>query len=556
MIGSISKIRPCGHHHYYKYAHAKNTNDVKAIDDKYKQDSTDLADKVWDYPLLNLTSAANLFRDIKTGEIVTVNLNTPKVTNNFNYCFYTDFSHSNVNYVGKGIEEVNLNAPNATSLYTLIYMNTNLRKFEMVGDTGKKLTSLSYFAEGTYNLTDWTHHNFSNVTNLNSAFFGSRGALPDFKMECDFRKVIYADTTFRGQSYLAELKHAYKLDDNGNKVWIPQEYDEEGNAIHPWMYNEFPELIDASNMFYGCRLDKPSTLSILNSLKDWTNNTANHRIYMGMQSDLKYDPELNLELKKLDKDYTAKLEQTSVGLNEVVEKDKNWTLSVAWNGYVTKNEIINPDIIDEMGLNEIILPNDYKRCIRLIGDSKQFIKTGYIPTSNTGLWAIYSTFNNSAFIPVGSELTYAQYFQLPHTIGEAQINYSKSALIFKNTDGNSMYEKGSCAVSSLNWLGEKKATVYFNDFLKGEIDLSNISITFDSAPEIYLFGRRRPDGYYTTFNGVIYRVKISEGTEIVRDFIPCLDANGKPCMRDVINGVDYYNQGTGADFDYEIYESE
>ena len=23
MIGSISKVRPCGNHHYYKYAHAK-----------------------------------------------------------------------------------------------------------------------------------------------------------------------------------------------------------------------------------------------------------------------------------------------------------------------------------------------------------------------------------------------------------------------------------------------------------------------------------------------------------------------------------------------------
>ena len=57
----------------------------------------------------------------------------------------------------------------------------------------------------------------------------------------------------------------------------------------------------------------------------------------------------------------------------------------------------------------------------------------------------------------------------------------------------------------------------------------------------------------TYYTGYIYRAKISQGTEIVRDFVPCLDTDGKPCMRDVINGVDYYNQGTGADFEYELY---
>ena len=31
MIGSISKVRPAGHHHYYKYAHARNHNDMNMI---------------------------------------------------------------------------------------------------------------------------------------------------------------------------------------------------------------------------------------------------------------------------------------------------------------------------------------------------------------------------------------------------------------------------------------------------------------------------------------------------------------------------------------------
>ena len=515
-----------------------------------------MADKVWDYPLTNLTSAAKLFNDVKTGEIVTVNLNTPKVTNNFNYCFYTDFGHVNGNYVGKGIEEVNVNAPNATSFYILIYMNTNLRKFRMIGDTGKKVTSLSYFAEGTYNLTDWTHHNFSNVTNLASAFFGSRGALPDFKMECDFRKVTYADTAFRGQSYLTELKHAYTLDNNGNKVWIPQEYDEEGNAIHPWMYNEFPELIDASNMFYGCRLNKPYTLALLNSLKDWTGNTASHRLDISIQRDFKYDPEINLALKKVGNNYTAPLENTSVGLSEEVTSNKNWTLTTTWTKIVTKDEVINSDIIPEFELNSIVLPDGYTRCVRLISDGSQYIKTGFTPTAESGMWGISSTYDNSNFNVAGVEMGAYGCFELAR-VGDnnSYVYYGTSNLGFKNANNANINERGACHISSINWLGEKKATIYFDEVSKGEIDTSNKTMTFQTNNEVYLFAKHYYSNYFK-FTGAIYRVKISQGTEIVRDFIPCLDTSGKPCMRDVINGVDYYNQGTEADFDYEIYESE
>ena len=44
----------------------------------------------------------------------------------------------------------------------------------------------------------------------------------------------------------------------------------------------------------------------------------------------------------------------------------------------------------------------------------------------------------------------------------------------------------------------------------------------------------------------IYRAKISEGTEIVRDFVPALDIRlQKPCMYDLINNVAYYNDGDG-----------
>lgn len=44
----------------------------------------------------------------------------------------------------------------------------------------------------------------------------------------------------------------------------------------------------------------------------------------------------------------------------------------------------------------------------------------------------------------------------------------------------------------------------------------------------------------------IYKVQISEGSVIVRDFVPCLDNNNVPCMYDKVSGQAFYNAGTGS----------
>ena len=51
------------------------------------------------------------------------------------------------------------------------------------------------------------------------------------------------------------------------------------------------------------------------------------------------------------------------------------------------------------------------------------------------------------------------------------------------------------------------------------------------------------------FIGRIYKAAISQGTDVVRDFVPCLDAIGAPCMFDLVSQTAFYNSGTG-DFTY------
>lgn len=48
----------------------------------------------------------------------------------------------------------------------------------------------------------------------------------------------------------------------------------------------------------------------------------------------------------------------------------------------------------------------------------------------------------------------------------------------------------------------------------------------------------------------IYYCKIWDGDELIRDYIPCLDDNNKPCLYDKVNQIPYYSGG--IEFDYEL----
>lgn len=49
----------------------------------------------------------------------------------------------------------------------------------------------------------------------------------------------------------------------------------------------------------------------------------------------------------------------------------------------------------------------------------------------------------------------------------------------------------------------------------------------------------------------LYSVKVYEGNNIIRNFIPCLDNNDVPCLYDKATKTTFYNQGTG-NFEYSL----
>lgn len=49
----------------------------------------------------------------------------------------------------------------------------------------------------------------------------------------------------------------------------------------------------------------------------------------------------------------------------------------------------------------------------------------------------------------------------------------------------------------------------------------------------------------------IYWFKIYDNGEVIREFIPVINASGRPCMYDTVTQQPFYNQGTG-EFGYEL----
>lgn len=65
------------------------------------------------------------------------------------------------------------------------------------------------------------------------------------------------------------------------------------------------------------------------------------------------------------------------------------------------------------------------------------------------------------------------------------------------------------------------------------------------ARNLYLFARNSPvvDGYARM---KLYSCAMYDGGVKIRDFKPCLDADGVPCLYDLISKTAFYNQGSGS----------
>ena len=180
-----------------------------------------------------------------------------------------------------------------------------------------------------------------------------------------------------------------------------------------------------------------------------------------------------------------------------------------------------------------IIPVEY-----LQSSGTQYIDTGYIPSNTTGQYAKmqYTTVNNG--------VTFGGMVSGNGVVGPYYATNSDSYWWIRWGTNEPKVEASSPTTSNtyemyLNFNNDRVAKV--NNIVISD-SLGNISGNY---PSLTLFRRNFSAGY-AYLSGKLYKYQITEGTDLVRDYIPCKDENGVGFMFDKVSGTCYLNAGTGA----------
>ena len=379
MIGSISKIRPCGHHHYYKYAHSKNRADLKQVCLNRQNYMDDQVETVWGpFSLDGITTttdayATGIFPDKQMTKFVA---NMPNCTN-FGYAFKQSTSLKEVDLIGVKWEQVTAfnSVFNETALTSipdyiellndscsigaifyqtvrhLILANNKIIPYSEKINTHKSPTSVfGYNWSGVewwwtqFQLDDkYTFENAEDITSfLHNGWPYVDIGLSKTPPRLSFKNLVKAESAFYGNMCLTTFQTVDNMDklENGRNMLgrCPKL-----SSLYP-DYESFSlkSLSNGHLMFDECILDKSSIIKLSNALPDWSGDTTEHKITIGCHIDHKYDPDVNVALKQLDSNYTTPIEEYGSSLPTAISSFKRWTITVQWNGTKTDNAYPEP----------------------------------------------------------------------------------------------------------------------------------------------------------------------------------------------------------------------
>lgn len=318
MIGSISKIRPCGHSCHYKYASCPHADHMKFISRDWKSDVD--GNGVWNKNLDSITNCYSLLKNCSF--IKKVDLKLPKATSLW------DFLHSSSN-----VSSIKIEAPNVTSIEYAFY---NTKQLDEIDVYCPKVVAINSAFSICYCKTE-PKLGLKTASSANYAF--DSGGTRMTKFGSNLENVTKANNIFYYQTNLTELK--YPIDEDGECIYDSGKEQLIIDGVKQYRYIHFPKLVTGTNAFYNCKLDKPTTLSILNSIPNHSDG-ASHPLCIGIHIDHKYEPEVNIALKKCQNSYVTPIEEYGATLPETITTDKGWTLTVQWNGTKTANAYPEP----------------------------------------------------------------------------------------------------------------------------------------------------------------------------------------------------------------------
>ena len=182
----------------------------------------------------------------------------------------------------------------------------------------------------------------------------------------------------------------------------------------------------------------------------------------------------------------------------------------------------------------------------------EFLNTGVLPTYNTGV--------DIGFYITGRGSGGSQSDSIIIMSGGDSAGY-RWGISYRNA-GDTLQISGICK-NGVSWENVGMSTnnyhsvkynytnnkdCYLDETLvRSEIPGGDATINYP----VYLFASNMSGTVWRTGAFRVYYCKITENGNLIRDYIPALDPNGKPCLFDLITMTPYYNGATtGNDFTY------
>lgn len=197
------------------------------------------------------------------------------------------------------------------------------------------------------------------------------------------------------------------------------------------------------------------------------------------------------------------------------------------------------------GKNE--LPPGYTRLeyLESLPDGKQYIDLDYIPDGETGLYCrhlhLEKSLNNVFAIGVSQTSTSPPTGMIcVPTMGYAAVFYAWGGPYSagRPLGPPSIYP----AEGWLNYYGSRQAVLRCNG---AEWATSLSSFDYEVTRPLYMGMINRCGVNAFAFYARFYEVRITQGKKLVCHCVPALDADGTPCMYDVIRKRALYNSGPG-----------
>ncbi len=192
------------------------------------------------------------------------------------------------------------------------------------------------------------------------------------------------------------------------------------------------------------------------------------------------------------------------------------------------------------------LPAGYCQCSYIESTGTQYIDTEFKPDVNTRAdyqFYMYEFRDVSSYVaPFGSRRDNScQFFAGAARASNRDDWYRRFSNI--NND-NTSANAGKPPVVGEHFFSLNGATYTLDDYTYTFTGYAAFAKTYNA----YVFAVNNNNVASQHAPMKLYSLKIWDDGTLARDFVPCIDQNGKPGLYDTVNGLMYYNKAGGADF--------